>query len=453
MANEEQCEVAVIGAGLAGSEAAFQLAKRGRSVALYEMRPTVTSPAHFTREFAELVCSNSLRSDQRSNAVGLLKEEMRRVGSLVLAEADAHAVPAGRALAVDRTEFSRAITTRLEGDPNVDVRRACVEDLEAMSEAFGAVVVATGPLTASALADDLQRRIGESSLYFYDAISPLVYSDSLNYDVIFRASRYDEGEGDYLNVPLDEEAYRALVEGLVEADPVPLHSFEKRLFFEGCLPVEEMARRGPETLAHGPLKPVGLDDPRTGRRPYAVIQLRQEDKRGVLYNMVGFQTKLRIGAQQELLRAIPGLEDARFARYGSAHRNTYVNAPCCLAPDLRLRGSRNVFLAGQITGVEGYVESAAVGFLAGLFADAFLRGSATPEPPQETAHAALLRHLREAPPKRFQPTNVTFGLFPPLDASERVRGRRGQAKRIKHERLAERALAALEAGWPEATRP
>jgi methylenetetrahydrofolate--tRNA-(uracil-5-)-methyltransferase len=434
----------VIGAGLAGCEAAFQLAERGVSVVLYEMRPASRSPAHFSDDFAELVCSNSLRSNQLGNAVGLLKEEMRRLGSLILREADAHAVPAGRALAVDRTGFSRAITQRLESHPRVEVRRSCVASADALAESFAAVIIATGPLTASALAEELQQKTGEASLYFYDAISPLVYADSLDHEVVFRASRYEEEAGDYLNIPLDEAAYHALVAGLVAADPVPLHSFEKRLFFEGCLPVEEMARRGPETLAHGPLKPVGLRDPRTGLRPYAVIQLRQEDKSGALYNMVGFQTKLRIGAQRALLRAIPGLEGARFARLGSAHRNTYVNAPRCLLPDLRLRGTRNIYLAGQITGVEGYVESAALGGLAALFVGATLRGREHPEPPATTAHAALLRHLREAPPKQFQPTNVTYGLFPPLSEASRPRGRRGEAKRRKHQQLAERALAELE---------
>lgn len=446
---QDETAVAVIGAGLAGCEAAFQLAERGIAVVLYEMRPVSRSPAHFSDDFAELVCSNSLRSNQLGNAVGLLKEEMRQLGSLILREADAHAVPAGRALAVDRTGFSRGITQRLESHPGIEVRRGCVDSAEELAETFAAVIVATGPLTASALADELQQKTGEASLYFYDAISPLVYADSLDHEVVFRASRYEEEEGDYLNIPLDQEAYHALVSGLVDADPVPLHSFEKRLFFEGCLPVEEMARRGPETLAHGPLKPVGLRDPRTGQRPYAVIQLRQEDKSGALYNMVGFQTKLRIGAQRLLLRAIPGLEEARFARFGSAHRNTYVNAPRCLGPDLRLHGTRNIYLAGQITGVEGYVESAALGGLAALFVAASLHGRERPEPPVTTAHAALLRHLREAPAKQFQPTNVTYGLFPPLPQADRPRGRRGEAKRRKHQLLAERALAELQTFLPQ----
>jgi len=444
-------KIAVVGAGLAGCEAAWQAARRGAQVDLYEMRPGERSPAHHTDTFGELVCSNSLRSNQTVNAVGLLKEEMRRLGSLVIATADAHAVPAGRALAVDRTGFSEGLTEAMESHPGISVRRARVDRIDDLTGSYDAVILATGPLTASSLAEDLQQQLGESYLYFYDAISPIVYADSLDHSVVFRASRYEDGEGDYLNIPLDADTYHRLVEGLVEADTVPLHGFERRMYFEGCLPVEEMARRGPETLAHGPLKPVGLRDPRSGERPYAVVQLRQEDKVGALYNLVGFQTKLRIGEQRSLLRALPGMAEASFARFGSVHRNTYVNAPARLGPSLALLAREKVYLAGQLAGVEGYVESAALGLLSGLFSMAEVRGEALPEPPETTAHAALLRHLRDASGKNFQPMNVTFGLFPPL-LGPRPKGRRGEAKREKHRRLAERALDDL-AGYAASVNP
>ena len=301
------------------------------------------------------------------------------------------------------------------------------------------VVLATGPLTASELARDLQELLGEEYLYFYDAISPIVYADSVDHGVAFRASRWEDGEGDYLNLPLDEAAYRAFVAELLAAETVPLHAFEASLYFEGCLPVEEMARRGPETLAYGPMKPVGLRDPRSGQRPFAVVQLRQEDKRGVLYNLVGFQTKLRIGEQRRLLRSLPGMAEAVFARFGSVHRNTYLCAPAKLAADLTLRARPGLYVAGQMAGVEGYVESAALGLLAGQQAGAAARGDAAPLPPETTAHGALLHHLRESDPERFQPMNVSYGLFPPLEGP-----RRRIPKREKQRLLAERALAALE---------
>jgi len=429
--------VRVVGAGLAGCEAAWQLAERGVPVVLCEMKPERHSPAHASNDFAELVCSNSLRAAGLTNAVGLLKEEMRRLGSLILRAADATAVPAGRALAVDRHAFSAFISDAVRSHPGIEVRHEVVEKLPEEPLA----ILATGPLTDSALASELQRFLGEEHLYFYDAIAPTVYADSLDPDVVFRASRYEDGEGDYLNIPLDEAQYRDFVGALLEADTVPLHPFEAKLYFEGCLPVEEMARRGPETLAYGPMKPVGLVDPRTGRRPFAVLQLRQEDRRGVLYNLVGFQTKMRVGEQKRVLRSLPGLEKAVFARFGTVHRNTYLNAPRRLRETLELAARPGLYVAGQMAGVEGYVESAALGGLAGRFAAAAARGEAPSLPPPETAHGALLRYLADSDPRRFQPSNVNFGLLPPLPAA----GRRREPKREKNRRLVERALAALDA--------
>ena len=430
--------VLVVGAGLAGCEAAWQIARRGVDVELLEMRPVERSPAHFTDDFAELVCSNSLRGAGMGQAVGLLKEEMRRLGSLVIGAADDTAVPAGRALAVDRTAFSRRITDAMHEHPRIQVRTECLRTLPDHVPA----VLATGPLTHPDLAAELVTLLGEESLYFYDAISPIVYADSVDMEVAFRASRWEDGEGDYLNLPLSKEQYHAFVEDLRGARTVPLHAFEAGLYFEGCLPIEVMAQRGPETLAYGPMKPVGLRDPRGGDRPYAVVQLRQEDKQGVLYNLVGFQTKLRVGEQQRVLRSLPGLSDAVFARYGSVHRNTYLNAPRHLAPDLTLRARPGLHVAGQMAGVEGYVESAALGFLAGSFAAAAALGGSAPEPPRETAHGALLTHLRDASPDHFQPMNVNYGLFPALEGAPT--GRRRLPKREKNRLLAERSLAALE---------
>jgi len=426
--------VTVVGAGLAGCEAAWQAAQRGARVVLYEMKPGHYSPAHRIPEFAELVCSNSLRSNLIVNAVGLLKEEMRRLGSLVLAVADQTAVPAGRALAVDRVAFSQQITERIRAHPQIDVRHQLVARIPEGDQ----VVVATGPLTAPELAAELQRLVGEASLYFYDAISPIVYADSIDHQVSFRASRYQKGEGDYLNLPLDGSDYRRFVDALLAAKTVPLHEFESTRYFEGCLPIEEIARRGIETLAHGPMKPVGLVDPRTGRRPQAVVQLRQEDKRGILYNLVGFQTKLRIAEQRRVFRTLPGMGDAVFARYGSVHRNTYVNAPTCLSPTLELKGRSGVYLAGQMTGVEGYVESAATGFVAGVNATFAARGLVPPLPDEFTAHGALLRYLVDADPRDFQPMNLNFGLFPPLAGLSRRASRRE-----KNCLIASRALEAI----------
>jgi methylenetetrahydrofolate--tRNA-(uracil-5-)-methyltransferase len=426
--------VVVVGAGLAGAEAAWQLAERGVDVALYEMKPQRFSPAHTSPELAELVCSNSLRGASLANAVGLLKEEMRRLGSLVLRVADATAVPAGRARAGDSTRFSREITEAIESHPRIELVR---EELTALPEGRLAIL-ASGPLTSPPLAAALKALVGETSLYFYDAISPIVYADSIDGSQTFRASRWEDGEGDYWNLPLDADGYAAFVAALVAADTVPLHPFEAALYFEGCLPIEEMARRGPETLRHGPLKPVGLVDPRTGRRPHAVVQLRHEDKRGLLLNLVGCQTKLRKGEQERVLRALPGLGEAVFARHGSVHRNTYLNAPRLLGPSLELRARPGLYAAGQITGVEGYVESAALGFVAGVNAACAARGVVSPQPDPCTAHGALLQHLRSARADGFQPMNVNYGLFPPLEGTGRI------GKREKNQRLAERALAALE---------
>ncbi len=445
----------VVGAGLAGSEAAWQLALRGVDVALYDMKPERMSPAHVSPGFAELVCSNSFRANTLGNAVGLLKEEMRRLGSLVMRVADEAAVPAGKALAVDREQFSKGVTAALEGHPRIEIRRERVTTIPR----DGLVILATGPLTDPELATELSGLLGEEHLYFYDAISPTLYADSIDPDIVFRASRYDDsGDGDYLNVPLTRPEYEAFVDALLRAETVPLHAFETALYFEGCLPIEEMARRGRDTLAFGPFKPVGLVDPRTGQRPHAVVQLRQEDRSATLYNLVGCQTKLRIGEQKRLFRMLPGLSDAVFARFGSIHRNTYVNAPTQLTPDLELRARPGVFLAGQMAGVEGYVESAALGLLVGTGVARRARGQAALRPPRETAHGALLRHLQDADARHFQPMNVNYGLFPPLDRDEATfvtaGGRRKRLpKREKNERLAARALEALERYRDQAAAP
>ena len=455
-AGVSEAAVVVVGAGLAGSEAAWQLASRGVDVRLYDMKPERLSPAHRSQDFAELVCSNSLRANTLGNAVGLLKEEMRRLGSLVLRVADEAAVPAGRALAVDRERFARGITAAIEAHPRIEIRRELVRGIPDAP----LVILATGPLTDPALAADLGKWLGEEYLYFYDAISPTLYADSIDESVVFRASRYDEeGEGDYLNVPLTRVEYEGFVDELLGAETVPLHDFEAALYFEGCLPIEEMARRGRDTLAYGPLKPVGLLDPRTGKRPHAVVQLRQEDREGTLYNLVGCQTKLRVGEQKRIFRALPGLAGAVFARFGSIHRNTYVNAPVQLDAELQLKARPGVFLAGQIAGVEGYVESAALGYLVGLGVAHRALGlpAPPPRPPPETAHGALLRHLQNANARHFQPMNVNYGLFPPLSPEEATyqaaSGRRKKRpKREKNEKLAERALQAL-AGFRERLRP
>jgi methylenetetrahydrofolate--tRNA-(uracil-5-)-methyltransferase len=425
--------VDVVGGGLAGSEAAWQLARRGVSVRLHEMKPERFSPAHVSPDLGELVCSNSLRSDQPQHAVGLLHDELRRLGSLVMWAADQHRVPAGRALAVDRVQFSQAITRRIEAEPRIELVRKEVTELPP-----GLAIVASGPLTSDALAVRIAPLCG-TSLYFYDSISPTVYCDSLDHDVLFRASRWEDGEGDYLNSPLDREQYYSFVDDLRSADKIPLPEFEKPLYFESCLPIEVMAERGVDTLAHGPLRPVGFALPASGKRPFAVVQLRQEDKQGTLYNLVGFQTRMRIGEQKRVLRKLPGLENAVFARFGSVHRNTFIRAPELLDSHLQHRARPGLYFAGQIAGVEGYVESTALGLLAGIHVAFAAGGAQAPLPPETTALAALLRHLREGSFANFQPMNINFGLFPPL---------LGQGRRMRrHERnaaLRERALRELE---------
>jgi methylenetetrahydrofolate--tRNA-(uracil-5-)-methyltransferase len=439
-----QKKVTIVGGGLAGSEAAWQLARAGIPVRLLEMRPVVATPAHRTDRLAELVCSNSFRSDDAyGNAVGLLHEEMRRLGSLVLAMGDRHKLPAGTALAVDRDGFAAAVTETLAGHPSVTLERQAVERLPA--EADGPAIVATGPLTHASLAEDIRRVGGERELAFFDAIAPIVHWDSIDMTVAWMQSRWDEpgpgGTGaDYINCPLDRARYEAFVDALLAAEKTEFRDFEKETpYFEGCLPIEVMAERGRDTLRFGPMKPVGLTDPRTGRRPWAVVQLRQDNALGTLWNMVGFQTKLKHGEQVRVFRMIPGLERAEFARLGGLHRNTFLNGPRLLDPTLRFKPMPWIRMAGQITGCEGYVESAALGLLAGRFWAAELAGAEPVPPPPETAHGALLHHVTGgARAETFQPMNVNFGLFPPLAAEIQKAGR----KRA----LAERALRVLE-GW------
>lgn len=433
----------VIGGGLAGSEAAWQIAKAGVPVVLHEMRPVRGTEAHKTDRLAELVCSNSFRSDDAlGNAVGLLHEEMRRLGSLVMAMGDRHKLPAGGALAVDREGFAAAVTAALEAEPLVRVVR---EEVTALPpEDWGSSIVATGPLTSPALAKDIRAKGGERELAFFDAIAPIVHRETVDMEIAWFQSRYDKagpggGGADYINCPLDRERYEAFVDALLAAEKAEFKEWEKTTpYFEGCLPIEVMAERGRETLRFGPMKPVGLTDPRTGKRPYAVVQLRQDNALGTLYNMVGFQTKLKHGEQVRVFRTIPGLEQAQFARLGGLHRNTFLNSPRLLDLTLRFKAAPHVRFAGQITGCEGYVESAAVGLLAGRFAAAEALGEPAAPPPPETAHGALLAHITGgARADSFQPMNVNFGLFPPPPEGTPKHERKGA--------LARRALDALEA--------
>lgn len=421
--------VTVIGAGLAGSEAAWQLAKRGIDVTLYEMKPQKMSPAHKSPLFAELVCSNSLRSDRIQNAVGLLKEEMRVLDSLVMKAADAARVPAGGALAVDRERFSGFITETLRNHPHVTVI-----DEEVTKIPEGPVIVATGPLTSDAMADAIMNLPGMSSLHFYDAAAPIVMAESLNMDKVFRASRYERGD-DYLNCPMNKEEYDAFVEALLSAETAPVHGFEENMVFEGCMPVEVMARRGHMVLAFGPMKPVGLKDPHTGKEAYAVVQLRQDDAAGTMYNLVGFQTRLKFGEQKRVFGMIPGLENAEFARYGVMHRNTFLSSPGMLDHTFRMIEKPDLYFAGQMTGVEGYVESAASGLMAAISLARRLRGEEAIEFPTSTAIGAL-SHYVATPNQDFQPMNITFGLIDSLD--KRVRN-----KMQRYEMIAERALAVV----------
>ncbi|MBN1615185.1 MAG: methylenetetrahydrofolate--tRNA-(uracil(54)-C(5))-methyltransferase (FADH(2)-oxidizing) TrmFO [Deltaproteobacteria bacterium] len=423
--------VCIIGGGLAGCEAAWQLARKGIEVELNEMKPHRYSQAHRSERLAELVCSNSLRSNSLDSAVGLLKEEMRLMGSLVMEAADATAVPAGRALAVDRMRFSMYIEEKLESLPSLRIVRKEMTDIPEAPP----VIIASGPLTSDALAESIAARTGKKHLYFYDAISPIIEGDSINYDKTFRASRYDEGEGDYLNFPLDEGQYNRLWKALLEGEQVKSHAFETMRYFEGCLPIEIIAARGLQTLAFGPMKPVGLIDPRTGRQPCAVVQLRREDLEGHFYNMVGFQTKLTWPEQRRIFRMIPGLERAEFTRYGSIHRNTFIDAPELLLVTLQLKLDRRIFFSGQLSGVEGYVESAAMGLISGVNIFSQHAGRSLSPPPATTALGSLLRAITK-PSNNFQPISANFSLFPPL--TKKVR----RAERGSH--YAQRSLKDLQ---------
>jgi len=430
----------IVGGGLAGSEAAWQLAERGVDVVLHEMRPVRGTPAHKTDRLAELVCSNTFKSTETSNAHGLLKAEMRLLGSLILSAADEARVAAGSALAVDRDVFSSHVHDRLMAHPRVRVERGEVTALPSPA------IIATGPLTSDALAEAIRARLGVERLAFYDAIAPIIAEESIDHGIVFRASRYDketmEGageEGAYLNCPFSREEYEGFIDALGSADQFHGHEFDAVPYFEGCMPAEEMVRRGRDTLRFGPMKPVGLADPRTGRRPWAVLQLRREDRAGRMWNMVGFQTRLRIPEQQRVFRMVPGLADAEFLRYGSIHRNSYLNAPAALTPHLSLRDDPMVLFAGQVTGVEGYTESAATGLMAGINLARQLDGDRAVVPPPVTMLGALYRYLREADPRHFQPMNANFGLLDELPDPPRD-------KRLKKERMAARALAAL-AAW------
>jgi methylenetetrahydrofolate--tRNA-(uracil-5-)-methyltransferase len=432
-------QVHIIGGGLAGSEAAWQLAEAGIRVRLSEMRGTgEMTPAHHTDGLAELVCSNSFRSDDaESNAVGLLHAEMRALGSVIMAEGDIHRVPAGSALAVDRDGFSAGVTARLAAHPNIEIVR---ERIDALPDS-GPAIVATGPLTAQHLAASIASATGADHLAFFDAIAPIVHRDSIDFDIVWFQSRWNKGDGkDYINCPMDRDQYAAFHQGLIDGEKGAFKDWEKDTpYFEGCMPIEVMAERGFDTLRFGPMKPVGLDDPRTGRWPHAVVQLRQDNKDGTLWNIVGFQTKLKHAEQVRLFRTIPGLENAEFARLGGLHRNTFIQSPILLDRTLRLKAAPHIRFAGQITGCEGYVESAAIGLLAGRFAAAELAGETLPPPPRETALGALLSHITgEAEAETYQPMNVNFGLFPPIP---------GKTKKADRKKLyTSRARAAL-GGW------
>jgi len=445
--------VTVIGGGLAGCEAAWRLARAGVSVELVDMKPARRSPAHVSGALCELVCSNSLRSDNPLNAVGLLHEELRRLDSLVLAAADRARVPAGDALAVDRERFGAEVQSRLDGHPLV---RRVVDEVRSLPGGPGPTLVATGPLTADALAAEIATLAG-GRLHFYDAIAPIVAAESIDMEIAYARSRYGKGGGDdYLNLPLDEAQYRAFVAALLAAEKVPAHDFEEPRYFEGCLPIETMAERGAEVLAHGPMKPVGLEDPRTGRRPHAVVQLRREDVAGTAWNLVGFQTRLTWPEQKRVFRAfVPGLAGAEFVRLGQIHRNTFLDAPRVLAADLSLRARPDLFFAGQITGVEGYVESAACGHLAARAVLDRLAGRPFRPPPPGTALGALHRHVTGAahpPGAEYQPSNVVFALFPPLEEQRPAGRRRRLAKDQRREAYVERARSQL-AEWIEPAAP
>lgn len=424
--------VNVVGAGLAGSEAAWQLAKRGIQVRLYEMRPIKQTPAHHTDKFAELVCSNSLRANNLTNAVGVLKEEMRLLDSVIIGSADASSVPAGGALAVDRHDFAARVTEQVKNHPNVTV---ISKEVTAIPE--GPTIIATGPLTSEALAQELKELTGEEYLYFYDAAAPIIEKDSIDMDKVYLKSRYDKGEAAYLNCPMNEEEFNTFYEALIAAETVPLKEFEKEIFFEGCMPIEVMANRGKKTMLFGPMKPVGLEDPKTGKRPYAVVQLRQDDAAGTLYNIVGFQTHLKWGPQKEVLRLIPGLENAEIVRYGVMHRNTFINSPKVLKATYQFRNREDLFFAGQMTGVEGYVESAASGLVAGINAAKLVMGESPVDFPTETTMGSMAHYITTTNAKNFQPMNANFGLLPNLPSKIKN-------KQDRNEAYANRALETIQ---------
>lgn len=427
-------KVIIVGAGMAGSEAAWQVAQRGIKVDLYEMRPEKSTPAHKTEKFAELVCSNSLRGAGLENAVGLLKEEMRQINSIIMESADINRVPAGGALAVDREGFSQYITDKVKNHPNVTVINKEIETIPQEDDAI--TIIASGPLTSEVLAKSIGELTGQDYFYFYDAAAPLISKESIDMSKAYRASRYGKGTADYINCPMDKEEYEKFWQELTTAELAPIKEFEKAKFFEGCMPVEEMARRGIDTLLYGPLKPVGLEDPKTGKRPYAVVQLRQDNAADSLYNIVGFQTHLKWPEQKRVFGLIPGLENAEFVRYGVMHRNTFINSPELLRPTLQYKDRDDLLFAGQMTGVEGYIESAASGLVAGVNAAYLAKGENPVIFPEQTAHGSMCKYITSAVAKHFQPMNANFGLMPPLE--ERIRD-----KKLKKQKIAERALEFL----------
>jgi methylenetetrahydrofolate--tRNA-(uracil-5-)-methyltransferase len=447
--------IRVIGAGLAGPEAAWQCARRGLAVSLCEMRPLRRTPAHETDLFAELVCSNSLKSDSENSAPWLLKHEMRHAGSLLMELARRASVPAGHALAVDRLEFSRLATEAIAAEPLIHVERGEVTSLGFDNADFdGVTILATGPLTSDALAAEIQRLSGADRLFFFDSISPIVEADSIDHSKVYRAARYDKGTADYINCPMMREEYEAFLAALAQAQRVQPHEaqgaeghdWDNAQYFEGCLPIEEIARRGPDTLRFGPMKPVGLRNPHTGNIPYAVVQLRQENLRADSYNLVGFQNHLKFGEQARILRLIPGLENAKFLRYGQIHRNTYINAPALLTPTLQMKQHPNILFAGQLSGVEGYVESIATGLLAGLTAAALATGAEPIPAPRASAHGSLTNYLCNADPAHFQPANITFDLLEQLDEPTK---RKVRDKKLRHQMVCQRAFAAWESWFQQ----
>ena len=434
-------KIRVIGGGLAGPEAALTIARASLAVDLYEMRPVRSTPAHQTADFGELVCSNSLKSESENTAPWLLKQEMRRAGSPLLRCADASAVPAGHALAVDRIEFSRLIQSAIESEPRIRVHR---EEVTRLDPDDGITIIASGPLTSNALSSEIARLTGSEHLAFYDSISPIVDADSIDKDRVYFAARYDKGTADYINCPFTPEEYDRFYDALTSAEQVQEKDWEKLEYFEGCLPIEELARRGRDTLRYGPMKPVGLRDPRTGKTPWAVVQLRCENLRADSYNLVGFQNHLKYGEQARILRLIPGLENAKFLRYGQIHRNTYINAPRVLTPTLQMRDYPNIFFAGQLSGVEGYTESIATGMLAGIYASVHALGRQPSPVPRQTALGSLVHYITHVEGKRFDPANITFDLLVPLEEETR---RKIRDKRERHRIQCERALSAFDQWW------